>query len=150
MKKIFLVILLFVSSNGFSQSLKDTLFKHNLNIKLLETAAINELNRYRKSLGLCEVVVDSLLTKNAKSHSAWMEKTGIFEHSDYFGSECILYGGHLFLCSYEKNGVSIIKGWINSPPHNRILKDPEAKKVGIGITIIKDSINGLYATLIFN
>lgn len=150
MKKAFLVILLFVSSNVFSQSVKDTMFRNNFDMKLFEITSINELNRYRKSLGLKEVVIDSTLTKNARSHSVWMEKTDMLEHSDYCCGECIKYGGYLPNITYEENGVLMIKSWIKSPPHNKILTDPNYKNVGIGISLIKNSYNGLYATLIFN
>lgn len=146
---ISIITLLFRSNVCHSQSVTDTLFRDKINMKLLEKASIDELNRYRKSLGLKALIVDSTLSRNARSHSNWMMERKVLEHSNYGYGECILYGGYAPKLPYTVSGVGIINTWRNSPPHNRIMTTPYYTKVGFGVSIIKDSYNGLYSTLIF-
>jgi uncharacterized protein YkwD len=155
MKKILVLILICFSHNSFSQkkqnmSVNDTMFRESVDLEFFEKTFFDELNKYRKLLNLSELIWDPTLAKNSRNHSIWMEKTNIFEHSKYPGSECILQSGYGVGSTYLINSKKLLQIWINSPPHNRIITSKYATKVGIGVNLIEDSYNGVYATLLLN
>lgn len=150
MKKVFLVILLFVSSIGFSQSPNDTIIhKENIDIRYLEKLCMEVLNKYRLSKGVNILKVDSNLCKSSIKHSQWMEKNNKFQHSHSGVGENILSLSLSAGLTYKIMSEEIIESWIKSPPHNANMLDSGYKFMGLGVQIYhtKYKTRGFYVTL---
>lgn len=153
MKKIFLIIFLFVSTIGFSQSPNDSIIhKENIDIRYLENMCLEVFNSYRYSKGDYKLKIDSTLCKSSKQHSQWMGKNKKFEHSHSGVGENILNLSLGWGPTYKLMSEVIIKSWIDSPPHNENMLSNNYTSVGLGIemTTSKDGIRWFYVTLQLN
>jgi uncharacterized protein YkwD len=94
MKKFLVVLAVAVSSVGFGQDYGDSLLKKEfVSAETIEYWMVRYINVERTKLGLDTLVVDSEPDQIAKTHSAWMLRTGIYEHSKLNIAEIIIEGG---------------------------------------------------------
>ena len=123
------LFLLLISIVSFSQTKLDSL-------------VLVEINSYRSSKGLDSVVCSAINFKASNHHSKYLVRTGKIGHTEdtlvstsdrvkFYGGKCTHIGENVtslslnFKDSDDKflNKISkdIVKSWINSPDHNRIL-----------------------------
>ena len=123
------LFLLLISIVSFSQTKLDSL-------------VLVEINSYISSKGLDSVVCSTINFKASNHHSKYLVRTGKIGHTEdtlvstsdrvkFYGGKCTHIGENVtslslnFKDSDDKflNKISkdIVKSWINSPDHNRIL-----------------------------
>lgn len=123
------LFLLLISIVSFSQTKLDSL-------------VLVEINSYRSSKGLDSVVYSTINFKASIHHSKYLVRTGKIGHTEdtlvstsdrvkFYGGKCTHIGENVtslslnFKDSDDKflNKISkdIVKSWINSPDHNKIL-----------------------------
>ena len=123
------LFLLLISIVSFSQTKLDSL-------------VLVEINSYRSSKGLDSVVCSTINFTASNHHSKYLVRTGKIGHTEdtlvstsdrvkFYGGKCTHIGENVtslslnFKDSDDKflNKISkdIVKSWINSPDHNRIL-----------------------------
>jgi uncharacterized protein YkwD len=139
MKKLFLVFSIVVSSFGFGQDYGDSLVtKDFVSVETIEYWMIRYINAERLKLGLDTLVLDSELDKMANDHSAWMSRTGKYEHSGKNVYEVIMtsgFAGNKYASTLHKNTASgCVRAWMSSPGHNYIITKPELKYIGSGFS----------------
>jgi len=97
------------------------------------------INAHRQNNQLQSLVLDTCLNEAAQGHSAWMKKTGNFDHIGENGSKfwercqnagCSCSAENIYSGSGDPNGA--FNAWKNSPGHNKNMLGPY-KKIGIGI-----------------
>jgi len=134
MRKLFLAASLLVSSLAFGQDYGDSLVKKDfVSAETIEYWVVRYINVERTKLGLDTLIVDLELDDIAKSHSAWMLKTGKYEHSKLNIDEIIMKSGtgsnrysHKFIAR------AVVNAWMDSPAHHAIIIQPTNKFVGVG------------------
>lgn len=114
------------------------------------------INLARDNRGLSTLLVDSYLLSAAKKHTEDMAVYNYCSHTGRDGSSYIdrvLREGSEVPPSGEiickgpggKNRINaVIKAWIDSPGHNRILFDPANKYMGVGCHLKTNEIPGNY------
>lgn len=91
MKKLIVVVMMFVGGVCYGQSPNDTIIhRENIDLRYLEKLCMEVLNEYRLSKGVNILKVDSNLCKSSIKHSQWMEKNNKFQHSHSGVGENIL------------------------------------------------------------
>lgn len=105
---------------------------------------LEEINRVRVANGVNKLVWSQEIACAAQTQSAWMKKTGEFEHTNpsmnlsncgFYGTagECIAYG--------QEDIETVLQAWLDSDGHRKILLNPMYNCVGC-------SNIGVYWTLI--
>ena len=111
-------------------------------VKLDPREALQLINGYRKSKGLGALSFNSLLTKTAKLHSRDLAKHDRISHYGSDGSnpwDRVERSGYKPQLAAENVGTGqltiaeVMKGWKESPGHNKNLLLPDAKHVGIAL-----------------
>jgi hypothetical protein len=152
MKKLLLILVLFVSGLVKSQII-DT---NNFNYTLLEKMVLQKINDYRKTKKLSELVFSETLRVNAsvKTSTANAKKDSMFhmipssddqllnkklynelytitkgkcgvenpQHVDMFNGGEIIHVSKGIYKTYEELSNSILNGWLNSPKHKEIIE----------------------------
>jgi uncharacterized protein YkwD len=143
--KNLLFILMLIPSVLFGQTKLDSLIFQNI-------------NKYRDSLGLNPVEFDSIAFKSASVQSDTMKSKGVVGHDNYGVFKTVydrytFFGGKLVkpykigeVCNFvpinlkgedfDKLAKAIVKSWIGSEEHNKILIDPMFSKVGVSSKLI--------------
>jgi uncharacterized protein YkwD len=94
------------------------------------------LNRVRAEHGLVTLRPDPLLSRSAHLHAVNLIRQDRFYHS--FG----FLRGHAFsvrsemLMLHTDGGINVpkvVRGWLDSPPHRRVLLDPQWRYLGVGL-----------------
>lgn len=154
MKKFLVVLAVAVSSIGFGQGLGDSLVKKEfVSAETIEYWMVRYINVERIKLGLDTLVVASEPDQIAKTHSAKMLRTGIYEHSKLNIAEIIMKGGsgsnrysHKFLAR------AVVNAWMGSPGHRAHIVNPDFKYIGTGYAYTVRQLDGFisyYYTVTF-
>jgi uncharacterized protein YkwD len=106
-----------------------------------ERYLLEQINRFRAAHGLPTLALDPALSLAARAHSADMRDGRFFGHrSPVRGSlaERLARAGLPGLDASENIAMSLSAAWAhdgltNSPAHRRVLLDPEATHVGVGV-----------------
>lgn len=134
MRVIILAASLLVSSLVFGQDYGDSLVKKEfVSVETIEYWVVRYINVERIKLGLDTLVIDSEPDQIAKTHSAWMLKTGKYQHSELNIAEIIITGGYgSNRYSHKFEAQAIVNGWMASPGHKAHIINPENKFIGVG------------------
>jgi uncharacterized protein YkwD len=121
----------------------------------LELAVYNRVNLYRMSLDLPPVVIDPVISAQARKHSEEMAKTGIMSHDgfrervDSVAQQIPYRNAAENLATnagFQEPDVAAIQGWIESPGHHRNM-------IGrfdlTGISVVQNAKGEYYFTQIF-
>lgn len=113
---------------------------------------LSEINKFRKSKGLKPVKVNTTISGMSAAWSAKMADSGKFSHNPNYArdkrvnqnwkraGEIIAYNGG--------SPSGLVKQWINSPPHNKIMSTASHNVVGIGLAYNKSG-KRIYGTVNF-
>ena len=104
----------------------------------VESTTLRLINQAREAKGLKPVRLDTRLWRAARHHTRDMLRRQYFAHgatSDrlarYVGSgvigETLAWGSGTYA-----SPASTVDSWLHSPPHRRILLDPDFRYIGIG------------------
>lgn len=112
----------------------------------LEQGVLSRVNVVRASKGLRPLVLSNGLGQAALAHSQSMLNAGFFAHESRDGSPFFARikryypaagfhrwaaGENLLFSSGNLTGSSVIRAWLNSPPHRENLLAPNWREVGI-------------------
>ena len=108
-----------------------------------EQSVVNLINKQRVRKGLPALQIDGCLITVARAHSRDMIKRNYFSHRSTTGTDpsdrIARAGGQGAIGEDLAWGTgsyaspsAIVKLWLNSPPHRRVLFDKDLKHVGIG------------------
>ena len=133
MKKLLLSLMLFVSSETFSQLYSDSLTtKTYIDIPTVEYWMIRYINIERINCGMDTLVYNKYVDDISNKHTKWMCETGRYEHSGLnineicFNSKCSSGWTH------QKIAKGAVKAWMSSTPHREAILDPDFKYIGTG------------------
>jgi uncharacterized protein YkwD len=121
----------------------------------LESAIYNQVNLHRMSLDLPPLVIDPVISAQAKAHSLAMAKTGSMNHDGFRErvdsvAQTISYRSAAENVAtnmgYDRPDTVAIEGWIESPGHYRNI-------IGrydlTGVGVVQDAKGEYYFTQIF-
>jgi uncharacterized protein YkwD len=131
----------------------------------VEDAIVRLTNIVRKRKGLSPVKSSQALVFLARHHSLDMCRTGTFKHeAEEFPKGWQRFMERMKLAGLSDGGeniafrtwtpdrrkwaLSIVKGWVHSPPHLKNILDPEFQYVGVGIGLCGRNIG--YVTQVFS
>jgi uncharacterized protein YkwD len=124
-------------------------------ISEIESAIYNRVNLYRMSLDLPPLVIDPVISAQAKAHSQAMARTGNMSHDGFRErvdsvAKTISYRSAAENVAtnmgYKQPDVVAIEGWIESPGHHRNMTG-RFDLTGIGV--VQDAKGEYYFTQIF-
>jgi uncharacterized protein YkwD len=104
-------------------------------------AVLAELNHVRRSHRLPAVHVDRRMSATAAAYSRSMARHGFFAHGAWDARVARASGeahavgetlGWMTRATPRREAVSMVHGWLNSPPHRAILLDGRFRRIGIG------------------
>jgi len=105
-----------------------------------EAALTAGVNRARASHGLAPLHVDLRLVRAARSHTAAIVSSGVFEHGRFWVwiEQEGVSGGRLaetlgWTAPAEGSEGRIVTGWLHSAAHRAILLDRGLRDIGIGV-----------------
>ena len=134
MKKFLVVLAVAVSSVGFGQDYGDSLVKKEfVSAETIEYWMVRYINIERIKLGLDTLVVATEPDQIAKTHSAKMLRTDIYEHSKLNIAEIIMKSGsgsNRYSHKFFARGV--VNAWMDSPGHRAHIVNPDFKYIGSG------------------
>ena len=112
----------------------------------LERSVLAEINKVRRAHGLAAVRGSAALERAANGHSRAMATLGFFSHTSRDGtvfwkriarsysSRGYGYwtvGENLLWSSSELDGARVVRMWLNSPPHRKVLLNRLWRETGI-------------------
>jgi uncharacterized protein YkwD len=113
----------------------------------LATAVLVDVNRVRAAHGLGRLSPSPALRAAAELHSREMVKSGRFQHESpdgtpfwrriarFYGSTGFgtwRVGENLIWSSPTFSASVVVRSWLASPPHRRIMLDPSFRELGVG------------------
>jgi uncharacterized protein YkwD len=104
-----------------------------------ELRVVRLINAYRTRQGLPPLLVGPALSRAAQSHSVDMARRDYFEHGDFvtrllrFGVRAPYIGENLAEGSRPLSPATIVRMWIQSPPHRENLLDRGFRRIGVGV-----------------
>jgi uncharacterized protein YkwD len=154
MKRLIFALSLLVSGMSVGQDYGDSLVKKEfVSTETIEYWMVRYINVERIKLGLDTLVVDSEPDQIAKTHSAWMLRTGKYEHSKLNIAEIIIDGGHgSNRYSHKFIARASINAWMDSPGHRAHIINPDFKYIGAGYSYSARQSDGYisdYSTVTF-
>jgi uncharacterized protein YkwD len=127
-------------------------------LRPLEEGVRTKLNALRRQRGLRPLRLSFDLTRAARRHSTEMASRGYFDHTSVSGrsfERCIArfypagrgrywsVGENLLWSSPELNATAVLKLWLNSPQHRKIMLMTRLREIGVG-AIHVGSAPGVY------
>jgi uncharacterized protein YkwD len=115
-------------------------------VESLEASILAEVNTVRRAHGLAPVRGSAALDRAASAHSRAMATLGFFSHTSRDGtifwkriarsysSRGYGYwtvGENLLWSSSELDGARVVRMWLKSPPHRRVLLNSRWRETGI-------------------
>lgn len=103
-----------------------------------ELRVVQLINAYRARNGVAPLLVGRALSRAAQSHSADMARRGYFDHGAFaarlwsFGVRAPYVGENLAAGSRPLTPATIVRMWIQSPPHRENLLDRGFRRIGVG------------------
>lgn len=128
-------------------------------MRLVEQATIEAVNRVRRGEGLADLEEDSRLSQIAREHSADMAGRDYFDHASPEGLRAAervdragLTYGRVAENIQMSRGVEdpverAISSWLSSPGHRQNLFDPGFSRTGVGVALAADG--RIYFTQLF-
>ena len=104
-----------------------------------ELAVVKLVNSFRQRNGARPLLVGPALSRAAQAHSSDMAERGYFDHGAFatrlrsFGVRAPLIGENLAAGSRPLTAATIVRMWIQSPPHRENLLDRGFRRVGVGL-----------------
>lgn len=104
-----------------------------------ERAVVRLINAYRERNGVPALLVGPALSRAAHAHSADMARRGYFDHGSFvtrlrrFGVRAPYVGENIASGTRPLSPATIVRMWIQSPPHRENLLDRGFRRVGIGL-----------------
>ncbi|HZV74341.1 MAG TPA: CAP domain-containing protein [Conexibacter sp.] len=105
------------------------------------SAMLRELNRVRTSHRLAAMREDGRMDRGAAGHSRDMARRGYFAHGPWPGRVMAAAGrahsigeviGWRVQSSPSSEAAAMVRAWLGSPPHRRVLLDGDFRRIGIG------------------
>lgn len=102
---------------------------------------LRELNRVRAAHRLAPLREDARMDRGAAGHSQDMARHGYFAHGAWPGRVMAAAGsarsigetiGWRVQASPRSEARAMVREWLGSPPHRRVLLDGDFRRVGIG------------------
>ena len=150
MKKILVILLVLISTIGFSQKPTDIMISipnnelktKTANYEYLSKLIFKEINEYRKSKNLNVLIWDTILFNDCKKWTDYLTINNEFRHPDIitdtlyssrFKIECItlVYNNN---DTYITNSKTAISHWKNSRPHNSGLLTSDAVMGAVSVS----------------
>jgi len=133
MKRITIIIVLFISTLGITQTSTSLIGRDSINHRLLDSLIIVAVNNQRSIVKSPALKYNPVIFKFASDHSVWMSVNNKYEHSnpafrEY--AECLAAGFMWERTSYIEEAEMIVNGWMNSPRHKAILLDKQYTECG--------------------
>ncbi len=150
MKNLIFVLFLFVSVFGFGQTYTDSLTsKTYIDVKTVEYWMVRYINQERINAGLDTLVLSDKLDNISNTHSAWMCKTGKYEHSGLNVFEvCMKSGSGANSITHKRVAEGAVIAWMSSPAHKSIIIRKDVKYIGSGFAYSIRSTDG-YASFYY-
>jgi len=104
-----------------------------------ELAVVRLINSYRAKNGVRPLLVGPALSRAAQSHSADMARRGYFDHGAFasrlwnFGVHAPYVGENIAEGTRPLTPATIVRMWIQSPPHRENLLDRGFRRIGVGV-----------------
>jgi uncharacterized protein YkwD len=106
----------------------------------LQTDIVAATNKFRVQHGCGKVRLDANIARAARSHSAYMARTGSFSHVGASSSSFVTrikaqgYSAPLSenIAWGYRTGAAVVDAWMHSPGHRANLLNCSAKAVGVG------------------
>ncbi len=104
-----------------------------------ELAVVQLINSFRTRNGVAPLRVGPALSRAAQAHSADMARRGYFDHGAFatrlrrFGVRAPYVGENIAAGSRPLTPATIVRMWIDSPPHRENLLDRSFRRVGVGV-----------------
>ena len=115
-----------------------------------EQRVLSEINAVRAQHGLAGVGNRQLLSRAAGRHATRLKRRGKLQHSSTQALSRRAGGrvGEVIAWSSNRRASarSIVRGWMNSPPHRAVLLDGGFRRAGVGASRGR---SGLYVTADF-
>ena len=119
----------------------------------IENEILNLINEYRKEKGLTTLSRLNLISSVAKTHTSYMVEVGKVNHDNFpirheqlvHNAQAISVGENVAY-GYSSS-KSVVKAWLNSPGHKKIIEDETFTHFGISTE--KDANGRNYFTHIF-
>lgn len=99
---------------------------------------LEEMNRVRAAHGLARLHIDGSLQRAAHAHSRDMASRGYFAHGDFAGRmhrhrvRGPVMAENLGWATGGNRARTIVRMWLESPPHRANLLRPGFRRVGVG------------------
>ncbi len=115
-------------------------------LSALESGVLAQINGFRSSHGLATLQLSAPLTLAARTHSQSMVVRGYFSHDSADGSQfwqrlrhfyppvqgrLWSVGENLLWSAPDIDAPGALQLWLNSPPHRKILMDPNWRQIGL-------------------
>jgi uncharacterized protein YkwD len=103
-----------------------------------ERAVVMLINSFRARNGEPALLVGPALSRAAQAHSTDMARRGYFDHGAFatrlrsFGVHAPYVGENIAAGSRPLTPSTIVRMWIQSPPHRENLLDRSFRRIGVG------------------
>ena len=104
-----------------------------------ELRVVQLINSFRARNGVAPLLVGPALSRAAQAHSSDMARRGYFDHGSFvtrlrrFGVRAPYIGENIASGTRPLSPATIVRMWIQSPPHRENLLDRGFRRVGIGL-----------------
>lgn len=104
-----------------------------------ELTVVRLINSFRERNGVSALVVGPALSRAAQAHSSDMARRGYFDHGAFatrlrsFGVRAPYLGENLAAGTRPLTPATIVRMWIQSPPHRENLLDRDFRRIGVGV-----------------
>ncbi len=155
-KAVFLKVLLFIgvlfTLSCSSENTGEIASLNSVNDIKLETQVIQLVNSHRESLGLNQLILNTVAYNYANEHNDYMIAKGSLSH-DNFNSRASKISSETNAKEVGENvakdystAKAVFDGWINSPLHKENI---ESDFTHTGLSVKKDANGNFYFTHIF-
>ncbi|MGL6283774.1 MAG: CAP domain-containing protein [Microcoleaceae cyanobacterium] len=132
------------------------LANHNPELSKIEQNIHNQINQYRKSIGLNSLIWHETISEQSRIHSANMANGKLPLGHDQFQQRAEIIGAKIaysqvaenvaFNYGYADSATQAVEGWLKSPGHK---KNIEGKFNLAGVGVVKNIKGEYYFTQIF-
>ncbi len=97
--------------------------ERDLDLIAVERQIIERTNRERERHGLPKLAVDGRLMKSARTHTAWMARSTVLQHTTAAVGENIAQG--------QSTATEAVQDWMNSPGHRANILSSSYSRIGV-------------------
>jgi len=104
-----------------------------------ELTVVKLINSFRERNGVPSLLVGTALSRAAQAHSTDMARRGYFDHGAFatrlrsFGVRAPYLGENIAAGTRPLTPATIVRMWIQSPPHRENLLDRSFRRIGVGV-----------------